>query len=141
LIEKVPTGRPKISTHLSTSSPSSIFTTRNMEINDVFWVTFEAGVTNVLYLWRYVQFHHRTLVGPRRYLVGWHFYDDRSIYHHKLKQEIITYWLHVLWWIIYHHKLKWEFVIDWLHLRWHFSFVIVWILRNGPHCGQKNCYG
>jgi hypothetical protein len=95
-------------------------TIRNLEIYDVSRVTYKTDVIDLTYLWRYIEFCHRTLVGPRWHQTRWHFYDDGNIYRHKLKWEIIIDYLQVLWWIINHHYLKREIVMDWLH--------------NGPNC-------
>jgi hypothetical protein len=65
-------------------------TTRNLEIYDIYRVTFNDGVIDLTYLWWYMKVCHRILVDSRAYQNGWHFYDDSSIYCHKLKWEIIT---------------------------------------------------
>jgi hypothetical protein len=51
-------------------------------------------------------------MGPRAYETGHYFYDNSSVYHHKLKGEIITDPLHVLEQIINHHNLKREILMD-----------------------------
>jgi hypothetical protein len=70
-------------------------TTRNLEIYDVCRVMFNASVINLTYLWRYMIFHHIIPVGPRGYQNGRQFYDDSSIYCHKLKWEIVIDPLHI----------------------------------------------
>jgi hypothetical protein len=70
-------------------------TTINLEIYDVFRVTFNADITNLTYLWRYMKFFHRIPVCPKGYQNRRQFYDDSSIYYHKLKWEIIVDPLHI----------------------------------------------
>jgi hypothetical protein len=45
-------------------------TTTNLEIYDVSLVTFQTIVINLTYLYRYVDFHHRTQVGPEGIKLG-----------------------------------------------------------------------
>jgi hypothetical protein len=117
----------------SMCSDHAPFTTRFLKIYDISRVTFNIGIIDLIYLWWYIKFCHRILVGPRAYQNGWHFYDDSSIYHHKLKWEIVTDPL-----VSYDETsiitIQKVIVTDWLHLPWHFCFAIVWRQQNGPNC-------
>jgi hypothetical protein len=82
-----PPSRIHCSPHHNALSPTSC-TTRNLEIYDVSRVAFNAGTIDLTYLWWYIS--HIILVGPRAYQNGWHFYDDSSIYRHKLKRDKLS---------------------------------------------------
>jgi hypothetical protein len=115
-----------------------VYTIRNLEIYDISRVTFNIGVTELTYLWWYMKFRHRILMDPGGYQNIWHFYDDSSIYRHKLKQEIVNRSTLGPWQIINHHNLKREIVTDCFHLAWHFGFIIVWKLKTVTLPGKKS---